>query len=250
MVHHMRAMNRASSASAGAGLCLVLMLSACASASGSNAASAPATETTTTTTTAPTTTTTTVPPPPMRTVTEQAWMPFATTSDVTLRYPSSRVEHVGFHEANHDGAQQLEALPTGIPAVAMESRERGTGSQTAADVVVDPNLEIRSPVTGTVMSAGSYLLYCDQKDDLVIINPDDHPGWQVKILHIQPVLVSRGDRVFAGETVIAPGAHQLPFSSQVDDLRTVDPPWPHVHIEVINPAIRDIPNANSGSENC
>jgi biotin carboxyl carrier protein len=183
-------------------------------------------------------------------VTEQAWIPFATTSEVTLTYPAARVEHVGFHEANHDGAQQLEPLPTGIPAITMESRERGTGSRTAADVVVDPAAEIRSPVTGTVISSGTYVLYCDQTDDLVIINPDDHPGWRVKILHIQTALVAPGDRVVAGETVIAAGAHQLPFVSQVDELRTAEPAWPHVHMEVVNPAIRDIPNKNSGSEDC
>jgi murein DD-endopeptidase MepM/ murein hydrolase activator NlpD len=233
-------------------LLVCLALCACASAKsapgGMNAEQA----TTSTVVTTPTTeaTTTTVLAPPRRTVTEQAWIPFATTSEVTLTYPAALVEHVGFHEANHDGAQQLEPLPTGIAAITMESRERGTGSRTAADVVVDPAAEIRSPVSGRVIRSGTYVLYCDQVDDLVIINPDDHPGWQVKILHIQSALVAPGDRVVAGETVIAAGAHQLPFPSQVDDLRTFDPAWPHVHIEVVNPAIRDIPNKNSGADDC
>ena len=38
----------------------------------------------------------------------------------------------------------------------MESRGRGTGSRTSADIAVDPEAEIRSPVTGTVIRAGTY----------------------------------------------------------------------------------------------
>ena len=53
--------------------------------------------------------------------------------------------------------------------------------------------------------------------------------------------MSKGERVTAGETVLAPGPTQLPFESQVDELRTVDPAWPHVHIEVVDPSIPDRP---------
>jgi hypothetical protein len=72
----------------------------------------------------------------------------------------------------------------------------------------------------------------------------------VKILHILGLEVSPGDRVEAGVTVIADHAHQLPFASQVDDIRTADPAWPHVHIEVTDPSIPNVPNGGSGSENC
>ena len=201
----------------------------------------------TTTTTLPPTTTTTLPPttttlpPPVRVVTESGWAPFATVGGVTLVHPSAHVERVGFHESNNDGARQLEILPTAVNPIVLETRERGTGSQTAADMVVDPAVEIRAPVTGTVKRSGGYILYCEHEDDFVVIEPDDHPGWEVKILHINGEQVSNGDYVIAGETVLAAGPTQLPFESQVDEVRTVDPAWPHVHIEVVDPTIPDRP---------
>lgn len=215
------------------------------------------TSSTTTTTTAPTTTTppttTTRPPtvvalPSARVVTEQAWAPFAVADGVVLSHPSSRVERVGFHESAHDGARQMEALGTAIVPTVLETRDRGTGSQTAADIVVDPALEIRAPVTGTVKRAGSYTLYCDYTDEYVVIAPDgvDRDHWDVKVLHIVGVQVAAGDRVVAGETVIALQSHQLPFDSQVDELRTAEPAWPHVHIEAVDPTIPDRPSPGGG----
>ena len=61
-------------------------------------------------------------------------------------------------------------------------------------------------------------------DELVFIEPDSHPGGVVKILHVADVQVAPGDRVVAGETVLAAHPHQLPFGSQVDDYRTVATP--------------------------
>ena len=132
----------------------------------------------------------------------------------------------------------------------MESRERLSDPQSSADVVVDPESEIRAPVSGTVVSAGSYDLYCGLLDYFINIEPDDHPGWRVKVLHITDLSVGNGDRVVQGETVIAPSARQLPFESQVDELRTVDPAWPHVHLEVVDPSIPKVPNPGSGYEDC
>lgn len=186
----------------------------------------------------PSTTTTTRPP---RAVTQEAWTPFASVGGVTLTHPSSRVERVGFHQSNNDGARQLTALPTAVAPTMLEDRERDTGGAGAADVVVDPDIEIRAPVTGRVKRAGRYVLYCRHSDDYVVIEPDDHPGWEVKILHIDGVQVRAGDRVVAGRTVLAPRATKLPFASQVDEVRTADPPWPHVHIEVVDPTIHDRP---------
>ncbi|MEZ5342180.1 MAG: hypothetical protein R2706_12250 [Acidimicrobiales bacterium] len=57
----------------------------------------------------------------------------------------------------------------------------------------------------------------------------------MKVLHIDGVQVVKGDRAVAGITVLAPRARVLPFGSQVDDL-TATPSWPHVHIEVVDPA--------------
>lgn len=203
----------------------------------------PAPATTTTTTTVPTTTTTAA---PVRHVGEQAWTPFATVGDVVLQHPSARIERVGLHESNHDGAQQLAELPTAVSPVVLETRDRGTGSRTAADIVADPAVEVRAPVTGTVLRAGGYTLYCVNEDEYVVIEPDARPGWEVKLLHIVGVPVRAGDRVVAGETVVARGPRPLPFVSQVDELRTVDPAWPHVHLEVVDPTIPDRPSPGGG----
>jgi hypothetical protein len=211
----------------------------------SSASSTEPTPTTTASTTAPAPTTTTT-AAPVRSVTDQAWAPLATTAGITLNHPAARVERVGFHQSNHEGAQPLTALPTAAAPFTLEARERLTNGQTAADVVIDPTVEVRAPVTGRVKRAGTYTLYCRHSDDYVVIAPDAKPAWEVKMLHIDGVRVRSGDRVEAGVTVIAPRATQLPFESQVDELRTVDPAWPHVHIEVVDPSIRNIPSPGGG----
>lgn len=207
-----------------------------------------ATSTTTTATTMTTAAPATDPAAPSRTVTDTGYGPFATTGGITLYHPGRYVEHVGFHQANNDGAQQLDPLPSAARPFVEATRDRGTGDRTAADVVMAPDTEVRAPVSGTVTYAVSYTLYCKYTDDIVIIDPDDRPGWQVKVLHILGLRVAEGDRVVAGETVIADKAHQLPFPSQVDDSRTADPAWPHAHIEVVDPSIPDIPNP--GTDGC
>lgn len=175
----------------------------------------------------------------------QDWSVMATFAEVVLLHPSNRVERVGFHESNHDGARQMEPSATAVNPLVLESRSRDTGSRTAADVVVDPNSEIRAPVTGTVIRAGGYILYCKHNDGFVVIEPDSHPGWEVKVLHISGVAVTKGDRVEAGVTVLAPAPTPLPFDSQVDEF-TAEPSWPHVHIEIVDPSIPDRPSPGGG----
>lgn len=182
----------------------------------------------------------TPPRPRRRVVTEQPFVPFATVGPITLTHPSDRVETIGFHESTNDGARQQTPLDTAAAPFTMETRERPTASRTAADVVIDPDRPVRSPVTGTVIRSGTYVLYCEYSDDFAVIAPDDEPGWEVKILHINNVQVFKGDRVDAGITVIADGPTPLPFQSQVDEA-TAAPSWPHVHVEVIDPSIPDIP---------
>lgn len=183
--------------------------------------------------------------PAPRVVVDQRWTPFARAGGVLLRHPSRRVERVGFHESNHEGARDLAALPTAVAPKTLESRDRLTGSRTAADVVSDPDVEIRSTVTGRVKRAGTYVLYCKYSDDYVVIEPDGRPGWEVKMLHIDGVQVRAGDRVVAGETVVAPRPTKLPFESDVDET-TAAPHWPHVHIEVVDPSIPNRPSPGSG----
>jgi hypothetical protein len=236
------------------------VLAARTAATSTTATSTTATSTTststtmsTTTTVAPTTGTTqppsiiTVPPRP-RLVTDLGPTPMVVTDGVTLLHPSRRVERVAFHESNHDGARHLQEVTGAVRPTVLETRDRGTGSQTAADVVVDPDLEVIAPVTGTVKRAGSYTLYCRWTDEYVVIVPDgaDWEHWDVKVLHVVGVQVSSGDRVVAGETVIASRPHILEFESQVDELRTADPAWPHVHIEAVDPTVPDRPSPGGG----
>lgn len=204
------------------------------------------------TTTPPSTASTVAPPsvapatvPVARVIDGQTWSPFARFEDVVLLQPSIRIELIGFHESNHDGARQLEPEPSALGTMVLASRNRGTGSRTAADIVVEPGTEVRAPVSGTVLRAGGYILYCRHNDDFVVIEPDDHPGWEVKILHISGVTVKAGDRVEAGVTVLAPAATELPFDSQVDEF-TAEPSWPHVHIELVDPSIPDRPSTGGG----
>lgn len=205
----------------------------------------PTTTTVATTTTVPPTTVplpTTTAPAPTRTVTDPQSAPFAQVGDVVLVHPSSAVEHIGFHQSSNDGAQELTALPTAVRPSTLRTRARGTQPQTAADVVVQPGTQVRAPVSGTVVKAGPYRLYCAYDDQTVEIVPDSHPAWKVVVLHLQGVVVTAGQHVDAGVTPIAQQAHQLPFPSQVDRLKTASPAWPHVHIEVDDPAIPDKPS--------
>jgi len=228
---------------------LLLAASGCAAASSESAPSttAPRSATTTvppTTTTAPPTTTTTA--APQHVVTEQAWVPFGSVGGITLQHPSSRVERVGFHQSNHEGAQTIEVLPTAVAPVTLESRDRLTAPRTAADIVVDPTSEIRAPVSGVVKRGGHYVLYCKYSDDFLVIAPDAHPAWEVKLLHINGLQVGKGQRVEAGVTVVAAHATQLPFASQVDEASAVKPAWPHVHVEVVDPSIPNRPSPGGG----
>jgi hypothetical protein len=184
-------------------------------------------------------------PAPERVVWGSNWAIFATVEGVVLQHPSAFVERVGFHESNHAGAQQLEVFEHAVAPLTLETRDRGTGSRSAADVVVDPDEPLRAPVTGTVLRAGTYVLYCDHRDDYVVIEPDARPGWEVKLLHIDGVRVRAGDRVEGGVTELAPRPTPLPFDSQVDE-HTAEPSWPHVHIEVVDPSV---PNP-SGPSSC
>lgn len=206
-------------------------------------------EPTSTTTSSSTTTSTTLPPttttvPADRPIGPVAFAPLASVEDLTILHPTARVERVGFHESSLDGALALTPLPTAVNGFTQASRERGHGAQTAADIVSDPSDVVRAPVSGTVVQAGPYRLYCKYDDDAVLIVPDGHPNWVVRVLHIDGVRVVPGWRVDAGLTVIAQRPRQLPFPSQIDRMAAAAPVWPHVHVEVDDVTIPD--TASSG----
>ncbi len=182
-----------------------------------------------------------------RAITFQNYAQFGSVGDIDLFLPSQAVELIGYHQSTHPGAQGIENLDVaGIPMMVMDSRNRGTHRMGAADLAVHPGFEIRSPVTGTVIRGGGYILYCTYRDDYVVIEPDARPGWEVKVLHIDGLQVSTGDRVIAGETVLAPTQTLFPFRSQIDEF-TGEPSWGHVHIEVVDPSI---PRDPSNSRPC
>ena len=169
------------------------------------------------------------------------WQPYAVAGPVVLHAPVDVVEVIGFHQSGHDGAQPQEPVPGAVRAGLLDSRSRDTHPQGAADIVADPTGEVRSPVTGRVLRAGTYRLYCRHVDHYLVVEPDARPGWEVKVLHFEGLRVAPGERVEAGVTVVGSGARVLPFRSQVDD-HTAPPHWPHLHIEVVDPSIPDRPS--------
>ncbi len=200
-----------------------------------------------TTTLAPTTITTAAPPvtvaapPPVaRSVLDTGFRPFLSAAGVTLSYPTARVERVGFHESTKYGARLLDVLPGAGETFAMPSRDRKTSANTAADILSDPDGEVRSPVSGVVKRGGTYVLYCKHSDSYLVVEPDDNPGWEVKLLHISGLTVGAGQRVEAGVTRVAAHPTRLPFKSQVEDYSAA-PVWPHVHLEVVDPTIKNPP---------
>ncbi len=166
---------------------------------------------------------------------------FARVGEVALHLPSRQVEMVGFHQSGHDGAREMTVGGSATPTTTLSSRGRGTGRRTAADVVAAPDVEVVAPVTGRVVRAGSYTLYCDHTDSFAVIEPDARPGWEVKVLHFEGLQVRAGDRVVASTTVLGSGPRVLPFRSQVDDVS--ERGWPHVHVEVVDPSIPDRPGS-------
>lgn len=184
------------------------------------------------------------PAPVARTVSRTGYQPYATVGPLTLHLPGDVVEVVGLHQSGHDGAQAQSPVEGAARIGRLDSRERDTSPQGAADIVVDPARQVRAPVTGTVLRAGSYTLYCDHVDNYLVVEPDARPGWEVKLLHFEGLAVGKGDRVQAGVTVVGSRARVLPFESQVDK-HTAAPHWPHVHVEVVDPSIPDRPSGGS-----
>lgn len=165
---------------------------------------------------------------------------FATAGDVALHLPSSDVEMVAFHESNHDGARELVPRATSTPKMTLPSRLRGNAARTAADVVAAPHLPVLAPVSGRVVRAGSYPLYCRHRDHYVVIEPDARPGWEVKVLHFTGLQVQVGERVLASQTVLGEGPRTLPLRSQIDEFSD-SRNWPHLHLEVVDPSVPDRP---------
>ncbi|MEM7339826.1 MAG: DUF4214 domain-containing protein [Actinomycetota bacterium] len=168
--------------------------------------------------------------------------PLVTVAGLTLSTPATFIERAGFHQSSHPGALAMTALdPSPVRISTMASRGRGTHPQGAIDIATEPSTPITAPISGTVIRAGSYNLYCRYTDGFVVISPDGRPDLEVKVLHVQGVAVSVGQRVETGQRIAA-NATTFPFVSQIDRL-TAEPSWPHVHIEVVDPSV---PRRSSG----
>ena len=169
--------------------------------------------------------------------------------DVDIHQMSPEVRMVGFHEG---GSQANDVTPGStpdrdlgdevvesvdredpLPSMVLPTRDRGTGSATAIDVAVPDGEKVYAPISGTVTAANQYSLYGEHPDTIITIQPDGHPEVMMEILHVEGAQVEVGDRVVAGETVIADSPNLLPFSSQIDRYVTEDgKALPHVHLEM------------------
>jgi murein DD-endopeptidase MepM/ murein hydrolase activator NlpD len=154
---------------------------------------------------------------------------FAQVEGLELRLPSPDVITHGFHQALSRASLAMEAV--GDEQHLLPSRGRGTPATSAVDIVLVDDDPVRSPVTGTVERTERFHVYGEHPDRRIVIAPDDAPELRVVVLHVTGVEVAPGDRVEAGDTVLAAGARRFPFRSQVDDVTAPDA-WPHVHLEV------------------
>jgi murein DD-endopeptidase MepM/ murein hydrolase activator NlpD len=168
--------------------------------------------------------------------------PLATVAGLTLAAPAAVIERAGFHQSSHPGAQALSPSdPAPVRLTTLPSRQRGTHERSAIDVVVEPGTPILAPVSGTVVRAGSYRLYCRYHDSYLVIAPDGRPDLELKVLHVRDLAVRPGQRVETADRV-AGRANQFTFRSQVDSL-TAQPSWPHVHLEVVDPSVPRPPSS-------
>lgn len=164
---------------------------------------------------------------------------------VELFSPSPKALAHGFHEGSTNSAELVPvgvaddnprgiSLPKkakdGVRYVVMPSRGRSAGATSAVDVAMDEGVEVKSPVSGTVVDVSTYALYGRTNDVMMRIRPASNPDVLVVLFHLVDPAVGAGDEVEAGATTVAAGARPLPFSSQVD--RWAGKAGPHVHIQV------------------
>lgn len=176
---------------------------------------------------------------------------FARYQDLQLHLPSEATILVGFHEASQSAALAL--APVGhlldnenttrfsAPAdtegpdyVVLSSRGRRPPATSAVDLLLHDDDRVLAPVSGRVTDVRSYYLYGKYPDHRIEIAPDDRPDLRLVLIHVTDVQVVAGQRVEAGASVLA-RPNRFDFGSHID--RYTDPDrWPHVHMELKDPA--------------
>jgi Ca2+-binding RTX toxin-like protein len=152
---------------------------------------------------------------------------FALAGRLPLVELGARTVGYGYHQSLFQSAIGLR--PFGSHVV-MGSRGRGTGSTTAADVVVPSLARVRSPVTGEVVGVKRYLLYCERPDWKLVIRPDSDPSLRVLVLHLGRPRVADGADVLAGISRLGRARPSDWADSQKNEYFPAR--YPHVHVEV------------------
>jgi len=170
---------------------------------------------------------------------------------ITLALPANPPEliAIGFHQAENPRSRDLVPLLDWLPtddntqAVALvrdgwgkkvvmfqlNSRGRGTGLDTAADVAVRDGTLVVSPVAGTVTLVKHYKLYGRYEDVHIEIEPTGHPELRVAAIHLDDIAVEEGDVLVAGRTVIG-RPRRFSFAAQID--RYIGRKVEHTHFQV------------------
>lgn len=161
--------------------------------------------------------------------------------------PSAAPLLVGFHEASTPHAIELEPAgrllvdrnprarrppdePGGPVYAVLPSRGRGFPSTSSIDVAVPDGEPVLAPVSGTVVWIEPYRLYGRHDDVRIEIVADAAPELRIVLIHLEDVRVAVGDRVLAGQSVLAGSGRRFPFRSQIDE--EVRRAVAHVHLEV------------------
>lgn len=171
--------------------------------------------------------------------------------DLLLHVPAQEAVLISYHEAAYPQASAIAPLgallgnenptrqlahddhPDGVEFHVQVSRGRANASTSAVDVVLLPGVEVRAPVSGTITEVRPYQLYGVHADVRIELQPDGAPDRAIVLIHVEDVMVERGDRVEVGD-VLAGGARKFPFSAVVD--RQTEPErYGHVHMEVKEP---------------
>jgi murein DD-endopeptidase MepM/ murein hydrolase activator NlpD len=118
------------------------------------------------------------------------------------------------------------------PAYFIEgTRYRGSYSTTACDVQANAGSTVYSPVSGTVLKAGGYMLYGKYPDLRVYILIDGFPGYYAAVFHMDTLSVSVGQRVEAGRTPIGTVRNLMPYFYQGPNPYT-RAEGNHAHVEI------------------